>query len=600
VIPVFIDETEDADHVLSQSAFEPVWQVLKALRAHDRRLADELDQLRLSLGRQSKPGGRISLPDNIHLDVPRLLLRDFEQAFYVRTVEQTTEKPSLTIEQILAWADEYKAATGEWPTRGSGQVPGTDETWARIDNALKRGGRTLPRGSSLANVLAEHRGVRNIKDLPSLAVEQILGWIDDYKEATGEWPTRASGQITGRDETWSRIDSALWTGLRGLPGGSSLAKLLAEHRGLRNMADLPSLTIDQILSWADAHNAATGRWPTTKSGLVPGTNESWLGIDRALRRSLRGLAGGSSLAKLLRNHRSVRNPKELPQLTIDQILGWVDEYKAATGHWPTTKSGYVVGTGETWAKIGAALFAGVRGLPGGSSLARLLAERRGVRNNKGMPKLTLDQILAWADAHKAATGAWPTRKSGPVTGTNETWARINTALVAGLRGLSRGSSLAKLLAEQRGVRNIQGLPTLTIEQILGWVDDYKAAMGSWPNPKSGAVTGTDETWSGIQQALFHGGRGLPCGSSLAKLLAEHRGVRNFMDLPPLTVEQITAWAEAHKARTGNWLSKNSGQVAGTDETWGGINFALTHGRRGLPAGSSLAKLLGQRRERRTV
>ena len=49
VIPVFIDETEDPDAALSQSAFEPVWQVLKALRAHDRRLADELDQLRLSL-----------------------------------------------------------------------------------------------------------------------------------------------------------------------------------------------------------------------------------------------------------------------------------------------------------------------------------------------------------------------------------------------------------------------------------------------------------------------------------------------------------------------------------------------------------------------
>ena len=45
VIPDFINESEDADHVLSQSAFEPVWQVFKALRAHDRRLADELDQL---------------------------------------------------------------------------------------------------------------------------------------------------------------------------------------------------------------------------------------------------------------------------------------------------------------------------------------------------------------------------------------------------------------------------------------------------------------------------------------------------------------------------------------------------------------------------
>jgi hypothetical protein len=66
--------------------------VLKALRAHDRRLADELDQLRLSLGTRSKSGGRINLPDNIHLDVPQLLLRDFEQAFYVRTVEQTTAR----------------------------------------------------------------------------------------------------------------------------------------------------------------------------------------------------------------------------------------------------------------------------------------------------------------------------------------------------------------------------------------------------------------------------------------------------------------------------------------------------------------------------
>ena len=49
MIPVVLDESDDADHVLSQSAFEPVWQVHKALRVHDRRLADELDQLRLSL-----------------------------------------------------------------------------------------------------------------------------------------------------------------------------------------------------------------------------------------------------------------------------------------------------------------------------------------------------------------------------------------------------------------------------------------------------------------------------------------------------------------------------------------------------------------------
>ena len=115
VIPVFIDERQDADHILSQSAFEPVWQVLKALRAHDRRLADELDQLRLSLGRRSKSRGRITLPENIHLDVPQLLLSDFEQAFDARTVERTTEKPRFTIEKSwIGWmSTRRKTVTGQ-------------------------------------------------------------------------------------------------------------------------------------------------------------------------------------------------------------------------------------------------------------------------------------------------------------------------------------------------------------------------------------------------------------------------------------------------------------------------------------------------------
>ena len=160
-VSVFIDESHDADHVLSQSAFEPVWQVLKALRAYDRRLADELDQPRLSLGKRSKSGGRISLPDNIRLDVPRLLLHDFEQAFYVRTVEQTTDNPPLSVEQILTWMDAHKTTKGDWPNQNSGPVIGTAETWMGINSALRIGCRGLPGGSSLAKLLAEHRGVRD-------------------------------------------------------------------------------------------------------------------------------------------------------------------------------------------------------------------------------------------------------------------------------------------------------------------------------------------------------------------------------------------------------------------------------------------------------
>ena len=600
VIPVFIDESKDADHILSQSAFEPVWQVLKALRAHDRRLADELDQLRLSLGQRPKSGGMIRFPDNIHLDVPRLLLHDFEQAFYVRTVEQTTDKPLLSIEQILSWADAHKAAIGEWPKKTTGQVIGADETWLGIDSAAREGRRGLSGRSTLAKLLAEHRSVRNHMDLPPLTIEQILAWMVAHKAATGDWPRKHSGQVAGTDETWARINSALEQEQRGLPVSYSLAKLLAEHCGVRNVMDLPPLTVDQILTWADEHKSATDDWPNRKSGKVSGTDETWVGIETTLSRGSRGLAGGSSLAKLLAEHRSVRNVQGLPSLTVEQILVWADAHKAASGGWPKQKSGEVTGTDETWARIQDALIAGQRGLPGGSSIAKLLAEHRSVRNIMDLPPLTIEQILTWIDAHKTERGDWPNQFSGHVKGTDETWAGINTALRKGRRALPGGSSLAKVLSEQRGLRNVMDLPPLTIEQILAWADVCKATTGDWPDVKSGQVIGTDETWLGIDATLRIGRRGLPEGTSLAKLLAEHRCVRNKMDLPPLTVEQILAWIDAHKAATGDWPNQKSGKVTDADETWLGIDATLRAGRRDLPRGSSLAKLLAEHRDVRNI
>ena len=154
---------------------------------------------------------------------------------------------------------------------------------------------------------------------------------------------------------------------------------------------------------------------------------------------------------------------------------------------------------------------------------------------------------------------------------------VSIALRSGLRGLPGGSSLARLLAEHRGVRNPMNLSPLTIEQILVWADAHKAAIGDWPNQHTGQVTGTDETWAGINDALRSGHRGLPGGSSLATFLADHRDLRNPMNLPPLSIEEILVWADAYKATTGDWPNKASGQVTGTDETWDAINHSLTKG-----------------------
>src|SRR5437764_60254 len=98
-----------------------------------------------------------------------------------------------------------------------------------------------------------------------LTIREILAWASAHREATGKWPTVSSGRVlAARFEIWQGIDQALRLGLRDLPGGSSLAQLLAEQCGARNIKDLPPLTEEQILRWADAHHERTGSWPTAK------------------------------------------------------------------------------------------------------------------------------------------------------------------------------------------------------------------------------------------------------------------------------------------------------------------------------------------------
>src|SRR5580704_2147500 len=99
-------------------------------------------------------------------------------------------RPPLTIAQILEWADAHKQRTGAWPSHNSGAVAGAGgELWARVDKALRMGRRGLPGDSSIAQLLSVHRGRRNQKRLPCLALEQILGWADAHRNATGSWPT---------------------------------------------------------------------------------------------------------------------------------------------------------------------------------------------------------------------------------------------------------------------------------------------------------------------------------------------------------------------------------------------------------------------------
>ncbi len=112
---------------------------------------------------------------------------------------------------------------------------------------------------------------------------------------------RDSGWVVGaKSETWLAFDRALAQGCRGLPGGSSLARLLAERRWVRNQGALPTLAEWQILGWAEAHRRRTGKLPNAGSGAIPeAPGESWKRVDNALREGRRGLKRRSTLPSLL-------------------------------------------------------------------------------------------------------------------------------------------------------------------------------------------------------------------------------------------------------------------------------------------------------------
>src|SRR5262249_49591647 len=182
----------------------------------------------------------------------------------------------------------------------------------------------------------------------------------------------------------------------------------------------------------------------------------------------RGLKVRMSLADLLQRHRGARNRKNLPRLTERRILDWANAHHAETGTWPNENSGEVSGApGEAWGHINQALRQGLRGLRGDDTLAHLVARRVGARNNTNVPPLSIAQVLAWADAHHERTGHWPNADTGAITeSSDDTWMAIDNALRAGVRGLERGQSLARLLHRERGVRNRQAPPRLTVQQIL--------------------------------------------------------------------------------------------------------------------------------------
>lgn len=368
-----------------------------------------------------------------------------------RRFRETIGRP-LTEEMIESWVEEWKERTGDWPGHHSGEIPGENGlTWNAIHQSLSGGYHGLPGGSTLSSFLTEHFGVRNRMNLPDLTIDTIVKWVSEWHKRERKYPTTESGEIPGSNgETWSAIAQALRNGIRGLPSDKSLPQLIAEHFGVRNATNKTDLTIDSIKRWVIDWYDMERTYPTLHSGVIPGTNgETWIVVDQGLRKGNRGLPGGSSLARLIAEHFGVRNATNPPKLAEVTIRHWVTDWSEQKGKWPNQKSGPIPDSGgETWKAVDTALRDGRRGLPGGSSLPKLIAQQFGRRNVSNLPKLTINIIKRWVEEWQKHKGCWPSKRSGEIPGSRgETWHAVNSAFIDGRRGLSSGSSLFKFIAE---------------------------------------------------------------------------------------------------------------------------------------------------------
>ena len=145
VLPVFVEQTAERESALDSSAFKPVWDVLRALRAHDETLAEQLDSLRREMGRGTV--GTLALPGRISLDLPVTVGEEFVRAFEARLVEQTTASWEFWFGLLLGFAE--REGHARVPVEGREGEHRLGE-WAHAQRQFKKKGQlSLDRASRL-------------------------------------------------------------------------------------------------------------------------------------------------------------------------------------------------------------------------------------------------------------------------------------------------------------------------------------------------------------------------------------------------------------------------------------------------------------------
>jgi hypothetical protein len=112
------------------------------------------------------------------------------------------------------------------------------DAWSEGEDALARTLRPKEAAEATGRSLTAVYDRRRVLGLPDgradkpprgepLSEAQIIAWARAYRKARGRWPSAESPPVgLPQGESWKNLDNRLRRGQRGLPGGSTLSRLL--------------------------------------------------------------------------------------------------------------------------------------------------------------------------------------------------------------------------------------------------------------------------------------------------------------------------------------------------------------------------------------
>lgn len=109
ILPVFLEDADDANQVINKSNFKPIWNVLRALKSHDDELSNKLDEYRVNLGK-NPTRNKEKITDKIIFDLPITVDVKFSNALKTVLVEATTESWQFWFGLLEKYIDENNDA----------------------------------------------------------------------------------------------------------------------------------------------------------------------------------------------------------------------------------------------------------------------------------------------------------------------------------------------------------------------------------------------------------------------------------------------------------------------------------------------------------